>query len=158
LLLPVRPNEHLVASICGEVMPWIPYKWRMYSKGPQRRHGRTHHGNSVYEWAKDVRFLTLETCRVGRGMPVRDLLLAWRTLRNSLIFTFTAALTIALGVGASTAIFSVTNAVLLRPLPYKDPDKLVILPTDMRNRGVKDFPLSNADFIDLREGTKAELE
>lgn len=91
-------------------------------------------------------------------MTLRDLLLAERTLRNSPIFTCTAALTIALGVGASTAIFSVTNAVLLRPLPYKDPDQLVIMPSDMRNRGVKDFPFSNADFIDLRDGTKNEFQ
>jgi putative ABC transport system permease protein len=91
-------------------------------------------------------------------MQLRDLLLAERTLRSSPIFTFTAALTIALGVGASTAIFSVTNAVLLRPLPYRDPDQLVIMPTDMRNRGVKDFPFSNANFIDLRDGTKNEFQ
>lgn len=90
-------------------------------------------------------------------MALRDLALAGRTLRNSPIFTLTAAVTIALGVGASTAIFSVMNAVLLRPLPYKDPEQLVILPGDMRNRGVKDFPYSNADFIDLRDGTKQEF-
>ena len=91
-------------------------------------------------------------------MALRDLALAGRALRNSPIFTLTAAVTIALGVGASTAIFSVMNAVLLRPLPYKDPEQLVILPSDMRNRGVKDFPYSNADFIDLRHGTKQEFE
>ena len=91
-------------------------------------------------------------------MPLRDLALAARTLRSSPIFTLTAAVTIALGVGASTAIFSVTNAVLLQPLPYKDPQQLVILPSDMRNRGVKDFPYSNAEFLDLREGTKQEFE
>ena len=91
-------------------------------------------------------------------MALRDLVLAGRTLRNSPIFTITAAVTIALGVGASTAIFSVTNAVLLRPLPYEKPDQLVIIPTDMRNRGVKDFPFSNANFIDFREGTKNEFQ
>jgi predicted permease len=91
-------------------------------------------------------------------MPLRDLAFAGRTLRNSPIFAFTAALTVALGVGASTAIFSVTNAVLLRPLPYQNPDQLVIIPTDMRNRGVKDFPFSNANFIDLREATKNEFQ
>ena len=91
-------------------------------------------------------------------MALRDLALAGRTLRNSPVFTITAAVTIALGVGASTAIFSVTNAVLLRPIPYAKPDQLVIMPSDLRNRGVKDFPLSNADFIDLREGTKSEFE
>jgi putative ABC transport system permease protein len=91
-------------------------------------------------------------------MPLRDLALAGRTLRKSPIFALTAGLTIALGVGASTAIFSVTNAVLLRPLPYKNPDELVIIPSDMRNRGVKDFPFSNANFIDLREATKNEFQ
>src|ERR1700686_1040956 len=91
-------------------------------------------------------------------MPLRDLALGSRTLRKSLVFALTAALTIALGVGASTAIFSVANAVLLRPLPYQNPDQLVIIPTDMRNRGVKDFPFSNANFIDLREATKDEFQ
>jgi putative ABC transport system permease protein len=91
-------------------------------------------------------------------MPLRDLALAGRTLRKSPIFALTAALTIALGIGASTAIFSVTNAVLLRPLPYQNPDELVIIPSDMRNRGVKDFPFSNANFIDLREATKNEFQ
>lgn len=91
-------------------------------------------------------------------MPLRDLAFAGRTLRKSPIFTLTAALTIALGVGASTAIFSVTNAVLLRPLPYKNPDQLVILPSDMRNRAVKDFPFSNANFIDLREATRDDFQ
>src|SRR5467141_954511 len=91
-------------------------------------------------------------------MPFRDLAFAGRTLRKSPVFALTAALTIALGVGASTAIFSVTNAVLLRPLPYQNPDQLVIIPTDMRNRGVKDFPFSNANFIDLREATKDEFQ
>src|SRR6266478_4596548 len=87
-------------------------------------------------------------------MALRELGFAGRTLRKSPIFALTAALTIALGVGASTAIFSVTNAVLLRPLPYKDPDRLVIACSDLRNRNVRDFPFSNANFIDLREGTK----
>jgi putative ABC transport system permease protein len=91
-------------------------------------------------------------------MPLRDLAFAGRTLRKSPVFAFTAALTIALGVGASTAIFSVTNAVLLRPIPYQNPDQLVIIPSDMRNRGVKDFPFSNANFIDLREATKDDFQ
>ena len=91
-------------------------------------------------------------------MLMGDLVFAARALRKSPIFALTAAITIALGVGASTAIFSVTNAVLLRPLPYKNPDQLVIMPSDMRNRGVKDFPFSNANFIDLREATKNEFQ
>jgi putative ABC transport system permease protein len=91
-------------------------------------------------------------------VSLRDLVFAGRTLRKSPIFTLAAALTIALGVGASTAIFSVTNAVLLRPLPYQDPNRLVIAISDLRNRDVHDFPFSNANFIDLRDGTKGAFQ
>src|SRR5207244_12796416 len=91
-------------------------------------------------------------------MPLRDLAFAGRTLRKSPIFALTAALTIALGVGASTAIFSVTNAVLLRALPYKDPDRLVIAASDLRKRNFRDFPFSNEDFIDMREAPKHEFQ
>jgi len=87
-------------------------------------------------------------------MKLRELAFAGRTLRKSPIFAFTAALTIALVVGASTAIFSVTNAVLLRPLPYKDPNRLVIAATDLRARNVRDWPFSNENFIDMRHGMK----
>ncbi len=91
-------------------------------------------------------------------MDFRDLAVAARVLRKSPVFALTAAVTIALGVGASTAIFSVTNAVLLRPLPYRDPDRLVVACSDLRKRNVRDFPFSNANFIDLREGTKSAFD
>src|SRR5215472_12584274 len=91
-------------------------------------------------------------------MDFRDLTIAARVLRKSPVFALTAALTIALGVGASTAIFSVTNAVLLRPLPYRDPDRLVVASSDLRKRNVRDFPLSNANFIDLHEGTRSAFD
>src|ERR1700726_1087232 len=91
-------------------------------------------------------------------MPLRYWALASRTLRKSLVFALTATLTIALGIGASTAIFSVTNAVLLRPLPYQNPERLVLACSDMRRRNVKDFPFSNADFMDLRTGARSMFE
>src|SRR5258708_1043312 len=91
-------------------------------------------------------------------MPFHDLVVAVRILRKRPVFTVTAVLTIALGVGASTAIFSVTNAVLLQLLPYKHPGRLVIAGMDLRQRHVRDLPFSNADFIDLKEGTKELFE
>jgi putative ABC transport system permease protein len=85
---------------------------------------------------------------------LNDLSYAYRTLRKSPIFTITVVVTIALAIGASTAIFSVTNGVLLRQLPYKDPERLVLARGDLQKRNVKDFPISNADFHDLRNGAK----
>ena len=87
-----------------------------------------------------------------------DFSYAFRTLRKSPVFTITVIVTIALAIGASTAIFSVTNGVLLRKLPYKDPERLVLVRGDLQKRNVKDFPLSNVDFLDLRNGAKNNFD
>src|SRR5437764_4216195 len=80
----------------------------------------------------------------------KDFVFAVRSLRKSPAFLVTAVLTIALGIGASTAIFSVVSAVLLRPLPYSDPQRLAIVWGDLRARNVVDWPFSGPDFDDLR--------
>lgn len=85
----------------------------------------------------------------------RDVAFAIRSLLKSPVFTLTALVTIALGIGATTAIFSVVNTVLLRPLPYDHRDRLAFVTGDMSARNVLDFPMAPADFADLRETVKS---
>lgn len=73
-------------------------------------------------------------------------------------FTTLCVLSLAVGIGASTAMFSVLNGVLLRPLPYTNVERLAVVCSDMRVRNVKNFPFSPPDFDDLRKGTTGAFE
>jgi putative ABC transport system permease protein len=92
---------------------------------------------------------------IRQSMIAKDLSFAVRTLRKNPAFTITAVLTIALGVGASTAIFSVVNAVLLRPLPYAHADQLAMIETDMLARHVNNFPIAPGNMPDLLDHATA---
>src|SRR5437016_10130553 len=69
------------------------------------------------------------------GPVWRDLHYATRVLRKRPAFTLTSVVTLALCIGANTAIFSVVDSVLLRPLPYPEPDKLFDVVTSIRGNG-----------------------
>src|ERR1051325_9610478 len=103
--------------------------------------------------------LIKEECRDVRGIrPLKDL---WQDLRYAVRvllkrpgFTLVAVATLALGVGADTAIFSVVNAVLLRPLPYPEPERLVT-PVGEKNDPRARTTVSYPDFQDWRDQTQA---
>ena len=82
---------------------------------------------------------------------LNDLIYAGRGLRKNLAFATVATLTIALGIGACTAIFSVVDAVLLRPLPYANAQRLVLVWGELRTRHVNDWPFSPPDLRDLQQ-------
>jgi len=80
---------------------------------------------------------------------MRDLRFAFRQFAARPGFTFTAVLVLALGLGANTAIFSVVHALLLRPLPYPQPDRLVALAERVKGRGGEEgMGLSPGNFLD----------
>jgi putative ABC transport system permease protein len=84
-----------------------------------------------------------------------DLRFAFRQLRKSPGFTFVAVLTLALGIGANTAIFSLVNGVLLRPLPYPGADRIVYFEGNNPPQGITDSNISVLDFQDWTTQSQA---
>ena len=115
------------------------------SEAEARRAARIEVGGAeqVREAVRDV--------RPGRRLEqlVQDLRYAARGLRRSPTFTAAAILTLALGIGANGAIFSVLDAVLLRPLPYDDPSRLVAVWTEFRSSGQPRVPASGHEMAEI---------
>src|SRR5918999_5114785 len=84
-----------------------------------------------------------------------DLLQAFRTLRKSPGYAAITIATLALGIGANTAIFSVINGVLLKPLPYPAPDRLLFITSQFPGLGFDQFWVSAPEFVEFRERNRS---
>ncbi len=95
--------------------------------------------------------------RLGRWLAEvpGDVRYALRALRRSPVFAITAVLTLAIGIGANTAIFSVVSAVILRPLPFPHSERLVMLSEDNAEKGWRRQVAAPANYLDWRERVPA---
>lgn len=88
--------------------------------------------------------------KCGMDDLLQDLRYGLRTLLRQPGFAATAILTLALGIGATTAIFSVVNAVVLRPLPFSQPDRVMVVTNTNTKTGARNTTISGPDFFDWR--------
>src|SRR5689334_1559829 len=98
----------------------------------------------------------MDALRDQRGLPGldalgRDASHGLRSLRRTPVFTAVALLTLALGIGANTAIFSIVNGVILRPLDYPKPAQLMFVTTEFPALGLTRNPLSVQEYLELRQ-------
>src|SRR5271163_311168 len=110
----------------------------------EQEHRQERIGVEMTLWpTQAMRIFTMETL-------LQDIRYGLRMLVKKPTFAIVAILTLALGVGANTAIFSIVNAVLLRSLPYRDPDRLVRIFFNEPGVGLRDVRFSKPELDDLQ--------
>jgi predicted permease len=126
------------ASVVGfwtrECIALLRAAWRVRARQPRRRR-RSTENQQKKEW--------------NMGLLLRDVRIALRSLRRAPTFTIVAVVTLALGIGANTAIFSVVHNVLLTPLDFENPREVVAVWGEDLN--YSQLPVATGDFQDIRE-------
>ncbi|HEV2856015.1 MAG TPA: ABC transporter permease [Thermoanaerobaculia bacterium] len=112
---------------------------------------------TIWLWISVLLDTLATAAREHFEMLARDVRYAWRSLtgRGNWSFTAAALLTLALGIGAVTAIFTVVHSVLLAPLPYREPDRVIYLTDTHAARGIDEFASSMPNFLSWREAARS---
>ena len=167
-LSPLRLSPAREAEIVEELAQHLDDRWRELTAGGASSEEATRltladfrEGNVLARYLAPLRQSRLPPA-ITPGMPGahlfrdlrQDLRYAVRTLRAQPGFTAAALLTLALGIGANTAMFSVVRAVLLEPLPFVDPARIVRVYHASPSNGIERAPASEADFLDWQRASQ----
>jgi putative ABC transport system permease protein len=140
--------RELFESRLAQRRGWSRAAFWLCAIGDALRHGLGERAERCWRKIARPRTLGLLLARWWMDTLRHDLRYALRMLLRQPAMTATILLTLALGIGANTAVFSVVYAVLLRPLPYVDPERLVMVWEKRPREGVFDNTVSPADFLD----------
>jgi putative ABC transport system permease protein len=125
--------------------------------GDQYREARLTNGvrGIVMLWIGVLTDLATVAFKERLSMFLHDVRFSLKTLVRTPAFTLVAVATVALGIGAATTMFSVVNGVLLKPVPFRDPDRLAMVYLNASQRGVPRSHFSMADYVDWRAHDRA---
>ncbi|MGC4049401.1 MAG: hypothetical protein QM757_07795 [Paludibaculum sp.] len=111
-------------------------------------------GARVGIWFEALTGVLMEAPREQLSALNQDVRYAVRTLRKTPSFSLTAVMTLALAIGATTVIFSLLHSMLLRPLPFQNPDQIVRVLNPTRRFGITSFTASVPDFVSWQERSR----
>ncbi len=126
----------------GEMRAIVARRFRDAPSGPAR----------AALWLRVAAQVVRDAALVHADLLRQDVVYSWRRLARDRGFALSVVLVCAIGIGATTAVFSVADHVLLRPLPFRDPERLVKLWQDQSFRGYSRMELSPANYRDLVAG------